>query len=80
MQTLLLPAFAAIKDQVKGKLSFSADVSLKGATYEQQMSSLKGKAAFKVEDGQLGSIGRIETFCRRTICCRKNSFSRKSAL
>ena len=58
----VVTAFAAMKDQVKGKLSFSADVSLKGATYEQQMSSLKGKAAFKVEDGQLGSIGRIETF------------------
>lgn len=58
----VVTAFAAMKDQVKGKLSFNADVSLKGATYEQQMKTLKGSADFKVEDGQLGSIGRIETF------------------
>ena len=58
----VVTAFAAMKDQVKGKLSFNADVSLKGAAYEEQMKTLKGKASFNIDDGQLGSIGRIETF------------------
>lgn len=68
----VVTAFAAMKDQVKGKLSFNADVSLKGVTYEEQMESLKGKANFKVDDGQLGSIGRIETFLQAD-----NLFSQK---
>lgn len=55
-------ALAAIKDQVKGSLEFDADVTLKGTTYNEQMKTLKGSAKFKVNDGQLGSLGRFETF------------------
>lgn len=55
-------ACAGLKDQVNGTLAFDADVSLKGMTYEQQMKTLKGKAQFAVNDGQLGSLGRFETF------------------
>ncbi len=51
-----------LKDQVKGTLSFDADITLKGATYEEQMRTLNGKASFKVDDGQMGTLGRFETF------------------
>lgn len=56
--------FAALKDQMMGKVDFDADVKLKGATYEQQMKSLNGKVNFSLKDGQMGSLGRFETFLR----------------
>ena len=57
-------AFVNLKDQLMGNLEFNADVTLQGAEYTEQMKSLKGKADFKISDGQLGSLGRIETFLR----------------
>lgn len=57
-------AFVNLKDQLMGSLDFNADISLKGAEYTEQMKTLKGKADFKITDGQLGSLGRIETFLR----------------
>lgn len=56
--------FAGLKDQMMGKVDFDADVKLKGATYIQQMKSLNGKVHFALKDGQMGSLGRFETFLK----------------
>ncbi len=56
--------FAALKDQVIGNVDFDANVKLKGSTYEQQIKSLNGKINFSLKDGQLGSLGRFETFLK----------------
>lgn len=56
--------FAGLKDQMMGKVDFDADVKLKGATYTQQMKSLNGKVHFALKDGQMGSLGRFETFLK----------------
>ncbi|MBR3889916.1 AsmA family protein [bacterium] len=47
-------------DSISGTTSFEMKASLQGTTYEQQMKSLKGGVEFKIEDGALGPIGRIE--------------------
>ena len=57
-----ITVFTGLKDQIQSNLDFNADVKLKGATYEQQMKSLNGNADFELKDGQLGSLGRFETF------------------
>lgn len=54
--------FTGLKDQIKSNLDFNADIKLKGTTYEQQMKSLNGTADFELKDGQLGSLGRFESF------------------
>ena len=54
--------FTGLKDQIQSNLDFNADVKLKGSTYEQQVKSLNGTADFELKDGQLGSLGRFETF------------------
>ncbi len=54
----------AIKDQIMGTLKFDADISMKGATIEEQLRSLKGTANFEVKDGQLGSLGKFETYLK----------------
>ncbi len=51
---------AAMKDTLKGTAEFRADISLKGATYEEQMNSLKGNVDFTVKNGQFGPFGKIE--------------------
>ncbi len=51
---------ANMKDTLTGKMDFSTDLSLKGATYEEQMKSLKGKVDFMMKDGQLGPFGKLE--------------------
>lgn len=56
--------FAALKDQIMGNVDFDADVKLKGVTYEQQMKTLNGKVTFELKDGQMGSLGRFETFLK----------------
>ena len=56
--------FAALKDQIIGNVDFNADVKLKGSTYEQQMKSLNGNVDFSLKDGQMGSLGRFETFLK----------------
>ncbi len=54
--------FIGLKDQVLSNMDFNADVKLSGSTYEQQMKSLNGTADFSLKDGQLGSLGRFESF------------------
>lgn len=49
-------------DTLAGKLDFIADVSMKGKTVEEQMSSLFGFVDFNVKDGQLGPFGKFENF------------------
>ena len=54
--------FAGLKDQILSNIDFTANVKLNGTTYEQQMKSLNGTVDFELKDGQLGSLGRFETF------------------
>ena len=56
--------FVGLKDQLIGNIDFDADVTLKGQTYEQQMKTLNGKVHFEMKDGQMGSLGRFETFLK----------------
>jgi len=51
---------AGMKDTLTGTASFDTDISLRGATYEEQMRSLKGNVNFKVTDGQFGPFGKLE--------------------
>lgn len=57
-------ACAAMKNTISGTLGFNADLSLQGATYEEQMKTLKGNADFTITKGQFGSLGRFETFLK----------------
>lgn len=61
-----ISAFLGIKDQVMGTLKFDSDVTLKGATLDEQLGSLNGTTTFEVTDGQLGSLGRLETYLGAT--------------
>ena len=60
----IVTTFAALKDQIMGNMDFDADLKLKGSTYEQQMKSLNGNVTFDIKDGQMGSLGRLETFLK----------------
>lgn len=60
----VVTVFAGLKDQMMANVDFNANVRLKGATYEQQMKSLNGKVSFSSKDGQMGSLGRLETFLK----------------
>ena len=51
---------AGMKDMLSGKAKFSTDISLSGATYEEQMRTLKGNIDFDITDGQFGPFGKIE--------------------
>ncbi|MBQ4123995.1 hypothetical protein IJD44_09820 [bacterium] len=51
---------AAMKDTLTGTMDFDANISLKGATYEEQVKSLKGTVDFTMKDGSLGPIGKLE--------------------
>lgn len=53
---------AGIKNAMSGKLGFSANVSLSGATEAEMMKSLKGKVTFNIDDGEFANIGRFENF------------------
>lgn len=57
-QTLL--EAAAMKDTLTGTMDFDAKISLKGATYEEQMKTLKGTVDFEMKKGSLGPFGKIE--------------------
>lgn len=50
----------AMKDTLSGKTDFTADLSLKGATYEEQVKSLKGEVTFSAKNGQFGPFGKLE--------------------
>ena len=51
---------AGMKDTLSGTAAFETDISLKGATYEEQMRSLKGTVGFDVRNGQFGPFGKLE--------------------
>ena len=51
---------AAMKDTLTGTMDFNANLSLRGATYEEQMKTLKGKVDFEMRDGSLGPFGKLE--------------------
>lgn len=51
-----------MKDTLSGNMNFTADVSLRGTTMEEQMKTLKGFVDFNIKDGQLGPFGKIENF------------------
>lgn len=53
---------AGIKNALSGDLDFSADVTTSGSTDVELMKNLKGKANFKIQNGQLLNIGRFENF------------------
>ena len=50
----------AMKDTLSGTAEFKADISLSGATLEEQMKSLKGQVDFNVKDGQFGPFAKLE--------------------
>lgn len=52
---------AGMKDTLTGTMDFKADISLKGATYEEQVKSLNGSVEFIMKDGSLGPFGKLET-------------------
>lgn len=51
---------AAMKDTLTGTMDFKTDLSLKGATYEEQMQTLKGSVDFEMKNGTLGPFGKLE--------------------
>jgi hypothetical protein len=51
---------ANMKDTLSGTADFNANISLQGATYEEQMKSLKGTVDFNVQNGQFGPFGKLE--------------------
>lgn len=59
-KTLLV--LANMKDTLSGTLAFNTDISLSGATMEEQMKSLQGQVNFIIREGTLGPFGKIENF------------------
>ncbi len=51
---------AAMKDTLTGTMDFKADLGLRGATYEEQMKTLKGSVDFEMKNGSLGPFGKLE--------------------
>ncbi len=51
---------AAMKDTLTGTMDFKADLGLRGATYEEQMKTLKGSVDFEMRNGSLGPFGKLE--------------------
>ena len=49
-----------MKDTLSGTADFNADITLSGATLEEQMRSLKGNVDFEVKDGQFGPFAKLE--------------------
>lgn len=58
----MLVQAANMKDTLSGETKFSAKVSLKGATYLEQVKSLKGVVDFEIKDGQYGPFAKLENF------------------
>ncbi len=58
----LLKDAANMKDTISGKMKFKTDISLKGATYLEQVKSLEGKVDFEIKDGQYGPFAKLENF------------------
>ncbi len=53
---------ANMKDMISGDLKFKTDITLKGATYLEQMKSLKGKVDFELKQGVYGPFSKLENF------------------
>lgn len=53
-------ALANMKDTISGDLAFRTDLTLSGATIEEQMKTLKGTVTFAMTDGQLGPFGNLK--------------------
>lgn len=53
---------ANMKNMISGDLDFKTNISLKGATYIEQMKSLKGDVDFELTDGQYGPFAKLENF------------------
>ena len=53
---------ANMKNTISGDLAFKTDITLKGATYEEQVKSLKGNVDFELKDGQYGPFAKLENF------------------
>lgn len=51
---------AEMKDTLTGTMDFTADIGLRGSTYEEQMKTLKGKVNFEMKNGSLGPFGKLE--------------------
>ena len=51
---------AGMKDTLSGITDFSANLSLKGSDYEEQMKSLRGIISFNAKNGQYGPFAKIE--------------------
>lgn len=58
----MLTDAANMKDMISGNTKFNADISLKGATYLEQMKSLKGDVGFNIVGGQYGPFAKLENF------------------
>lgn len=57
-------ALIAIKDQLQGTLDFTAKIAMSGDTMEKQLKTMSGNASFKVKDGQMGSLGRLDFYLK----------------
>ncbi len=55
-------ALTGIKDNIMGKLDFTAKVRMSGFTQSQMMQSLKGHSSFIIRNGQMGTFGKFEHF------------------
>lgn len=53
---------ANLKNTITGTMNFKTDITLKGATYEEQIKSLKGDVIFELKDGQYGPFAKLENF------------------
>lgn len=53
---------AGIKNALSGTFSFNTKIMFQGIEYTDIIKSLKGGFEFKIEDGALGKVGRLENF------------------
>ena len=58
----LLTDSANLKNTISGLLNFNTNISLCGATYLEQMKSLKGNLDFEIKDGSYGPFAKLENF------------------
>ncbi|MBR2068963.1 MAG: AsmA family protein [Candidatus Gastranaerophilales bacterium] len=58
----MLVSAANMKDTLSGTAEFKTDITLKGATYEEQVKSLKGNVWFKMKNGVYGPFSKLENF------------------
>lgn len=53
---------AGMKDTLSGTAEFKMDINLKGATYNEQVKSLKGRLWFRSKNGVYGPFSKLENF------------------